>query len=185
MRCQVAQTLLPSTRLLDQVEEGEAAVDVALGDRDDEAQVGADELLGGHQIAGLDALGEVDLLGVGQQRRLGDLPQVEAHRVVDEVGVEPLEDVEVPLEVRLRLLDGVGHLGLDFLGDVDLVIGPSPDQFVDLVDVEGLHRIGHRQLLAPGACPVAAAPGHGRPVRQGSRWRQPLRGERAQASAPG
>ena len=55
--------------LLDQVEEGQALVAVALGDRDHEAQVGARHVVLRVEVAALDALGEGDLLLGGQQRR--------------------------------------------------------------------------------------------------------------------
>jgi hypothetical protein len=64
--------------LLDQIEEGEAATEVGLRDRHDEAEVRLDHLrLRGH-VAALDPLRQVDLLVGGQQRHLADLPQVEA-----------------------------------------------------------------------------------------------------------
>ena len=66
-------------------------------------------------LAVFDALGEVDLLGVGQQRRLGDLAQVEPDRVIDEVGIETLEDIEVSLEIDFGF-DLPGELGLDLFG---------------------------------------------------------------------
>ena len=48
--------------LLDQIEQGETAIDVALGDRNDQAEVGANEELRCVLVVHLDALGEVDLL---------------------------------------------------------------------------------------------------------------------------
>ena len=67
--------------LLDQVEEGEAAAAVALGDRDDETQVGLDHLLLGGLVAELDALGEADLVGGGEQRHAADVLEEELERV--------------------------------------------------------------------------------------------------------
>ena len=67
--------------LLDQVEEREPAAQVALRDRDDEAEVRLDHLrLRGH-VAALDPLRQVDLLVGGEQRHLADLAQVEPQRV--------------------------------------------------------------------------------------------------------
>jgi hypothetical protein len=63
--------------LLDQVEEGNAEAAIALGDRDDEAQVGVDHLLLGDSMAALDPLGEGHLLGRAQQPVAGDLGEEE------------------------------------------------------------------------------------------------------------
>ena len=89
----------PERALLDQVEEGEAAAEVALCDRDDEAEVGLDHLPLRLHVAALDALGEVDLLVGGEQRHLADLAQVEAE------GVERGLDGEVELRRHLLLFD--------------------------------------------------------------------------------
>jgi hypothetical protein len=56
--------------LLDQVEQHHAAVDVVLGDRDDQAQVMLDHLLARAEVAGLGQGREVRLL-LGAQQRLG------------------------------------------------------------------------------------------------------------------
>ena len=62
----------PDRPLLDQVEERQALVAVALGDRDDEAEVRLDHLLLGAVVAALDPLRELDLLRRGEQ--LGPCP---------------------------------------------------------------------------------------------------------------
>ncbi len=49
--------------LLDQVQQRQAAADVALGDRDDQPQVGLDHVLLGGDVAALDPLRQGDLLG--------------------------------------------------------------------------------------------------------------------------
>ena len=67
----------PDVAFLDQVEQGEPAVEIAAGDPDDEPQVGLDEPLLGLGVAGLDAAGQVLLLLRGQQLDPGDLLQVE------------------------------------------------------------------------------------------------------------
>ena len=67
--------------LLDQVHEGEAEAAVALGDRDDEAQVRLDHVLLGVVVAALDALGELDFLRRGQQRSGRDAVQEEVEAV--------------------------------------------------------------------------------------------------------
>ena len=63
--------------LLDQVEEGQALVAVALGDRDDEAEVRLDHRLLRAVVAALDALRELDLLGRGEERHLADVLEEE------------------------------------------------------------------------------------------------------------
>src|SRR5262245_11050997 len=94
--------------LLDEVEQGHAATDVPLGDRDDEPEVGLGELplgeltVDGHGLetglrllgdvrlqleplrrmqTGFDALRQRDLLLSGQQRHLSDLLEVHAHGI--------------------------------------------------------------------------------------------------------
>ena len=68
--------------LLDEVEQVHVLGVVVLGDGDDQAQVRLDHPVLGPLVARLDALGELDLLVLGEQ---GDLPgflEVEAQRVV-------------------------------------------------------------------------------------------------------
>ena len=67
--------------LLDQVEERDRGPRVALGDRDDEAQVGLGQSPLGIHVLALDALGQRDLLGGREQLHLADLPQVETDGV--------------------------------------------------------------------------------------------------------
>src|SRR3954454_6487868 len=112
----------PERPLLDEVEERQPAAQVALGDRDDEAQVGLDHLrLSGH-VAALDALGEVDLLLRRQERHAPDRAQVEAQRV------EARLDREVDLRLLRRLAAGLlarlgGRLDLVHLGGRRLAVG--------------------------------------------------------------
>ncbi len=80
--------------LLDQVEERQPAAEIALRDRDHEAQVGLDHLLLGGHVAALDALREHDLLGGAEQRYATDCPQVQPQRV------EARLDGEVELGAR-------------------------------------------------------------------------------------
>ena len=89
--------------LLDQVEEGQALVAVALRDRDDEAQVRLDHLLLRAVVAALDALGELDLLRSGQQADLADVLEEELERVAGDLEGEG----DRLLVVDARLLDGV------------------------------------------------------------------------------
>src|SRR4051794_40138190 len=108
--------------LLDEIEEREPAAQVALGDRDDEAQVGLDHLRLGDHVAALDALGELDLLLGGQQRHAPDRAQVQAQRV------EARLDREVDLGFLRRLGPGLlarlgGGFDLVDLGRRGLAVG--------------------------------------------------------------
>src|SRR3954469_6208663 len=67
--------------LLDEVEEREAAPEVALRDRDHEAQVRLDHVLLGRHVAALDALREADLLQGREQLDLADRTEVQPQRV--------------------------------------------------------------------------------------------------------
>ena len=60
----------------DQVDEGQSAVLVFLGDGDDEAQVALDELLERVRVAGADLFGEIDLLRTLEEGVRGDLVEV-------------------------------------------------------------------------------------------------------------
>ncbi len=71
----------PDRPLLDQIEERQALVAVALRDRDDETQVGLDHLLLRTVIATLDPLRELDLLRGGEQVDLADVLEEELKRV--------------------------------------------------------------------------------------------------------
>ena len=66
---------------LDQVEQRQPVALVALGDRDDEAQVGVDHPLLRLGVAALDELGQLDLLLLGQQRPAAGLVEEELERV--------------------------------------------------------------------------------------------------------
>jgi len=69
--------------LLDEVEQRQPAVGVLLGDGDDEAQVGLHQVVPGLDRASLHGLGQLDLLGGGQQSNLADLAQVGTNGVVE------------------------------------------------------------------------------------------------------
>ena len=71
----------PERPLLNEIQEREPAAQVALGDGDDEAQVGLDHLLLGDQVAALDALRQRDLPLSGQQLHAPDGAQVEPQGV--------------------------------------------------------------------------------------------------------
>jgi hypothetical protein len=66
--------------LVDQVRERDALVLVLLGDRDDEAQVGAHERVERLLVVGADALGEAHLLLARDQRIDADVAQVLVER---------------------------------------------------------------------------------------------------------
>jgi len=70
----------------------------------------------------LDRLGKLDLELVREQRSLGNFTEIQPHRVVNEVGVETLQHVQIPFEVCLRFLDDIGQLCLDFLRNIDPVV---------------------------------------------------------------
>src|SRR5207245_544307 len=80
---QIAQLALivgavePERPLLDQIEERHAESAVALGDRDDEPEVGLDHAALGDGIAALDLLRERDLLGGGEQLVAADVGEEE------------------------------------------------------------------------------------------------------------
>ena len=71
----------PEDALLDQVEQRQLGALVLLRDRDDEPQVRVDHAVLGGEVAALDALGEVDLLGRRQQPVAADLVEEELQRV--------------------------------------------------------------------------------------------------------
>ena len=75
------------------VEEGETAVNVTLGDGDDEAEIGANKSLGRFLLAILDTLRQIDLLLVREQRGLGDFAEVEANGIINEIWIETLKNV--------------------------------------------------------------------------------------------
>src|SRR6185437_4507103 len=101
--------------LLDQVEKGEAAAQIALRDRDDEAQVGFGHLLLREHVAALDPLGQADLLVGGEQRDLADLAQVEPERVEARLDgqVELGRLLAVEGRILLRRLPRLGVQELD------------------------------------------------------------------------
>ena len=108
--------------LLDQIQERQATAQIALGDRDDEAQVGLHHLLLGHQVATLDPLGESDLAVGGEQLDAADRPQVETQGV--ERRLDRQVDLRLARRVRgLRLLPASCRLEAATLGGRQLAIG--------------------------------------------------------------
>ena len=116
----------PDRPLLDQVEERQPLVAVALRDRDDEAEVRLDHRLLRGVVAALDPLRELDLLGRREERHLADVLQEELQRVGRDLGLGRLP----------RAL----ALGLDRLGlgddDLDLLLVERVVERVDLRGVE-------------------------------------------------
>src|SRR5262249_1702292 len=68
--------------LLDQVEQGEAAAGVALGDRDDESQVGLDERILGRHVVALGAAGKANLVFAREKTDLADFLEIETDAVL-------------------------------------------------------------------------------------------------------
>ena len=83
----------PDRPLLDQIEERQPLVPVALRDRDDEAEVRLDHLLLRAVVAALDALRELDLLRGGQQVDLADVLEEQLQRVRRELRLRRLLDL--------------------------------------------------------------------------------------------
>src|SRR5581483_12192427 len=88
--------------LLDQVEERQALVAIALRDRDDEAEIRLDHLLLRAMVAALDPLRELDLLRGGEEIDLADVLQEQLQRVGRDLAC-------LLVEARLLLLDRSTH----------------------------------------------------------------------------
>ena len=105
--------------LLDQVQEQHAATDIALGDGDDQAQVGADERLLGLETHVLNArktthLGtrELELACLGSLELLGGLETgLDLHSQVDLFGGGQQVDLADLLEVHTDRIAGQHHRG--------------------------------------------------------------------------
>ena len=111
--------------LLDQVEERQPLVAVALRDRDDEAEVRLDHLLLRAMVAALDPLRELDLLRGGEQLDLADVLEEELERVGRDLA-DGLVEPRLLLRLRLRRLR-VDDLDLQLL-----------ERAVDVVDLRRL-----------------------------------------------
>ena len=110
---------------------GQPLVAVALGDRDDEAEVGLDHRLLGGVVAELDPLRELDLLRRGEERHLADVLEEELQRV----------GRDLRLGGPLLLGVGLALLGAD---DVDLRLFERGVELVELgrIEVELVEREG-------------------------------------------
>src|SRR3954453_2704753 len=98
--------------LLDEVQERQAAAQVALGDGHDEAQICLDHLLLGHQVPALDAPRQLDLAVGREQRHLADRPQIEPQRI--QAGLDRQVDLGLARAFS-RVLAGLGLRGSDRL----------------------------------------------------------------------
>ena len=143
----------PDRALLDQVEEREALVAVALRDRDDEAEVRLDHRLLRRVVAALDPLGELDLLGGGEERHLADVLEEELQRVGRDLGLGRSQ-------ARSRSASCLG-LGGD---DLDLLLVERVVERVELRRRRGRARRGRgrarrrRGALRPTRSRAARAP---------------------------
>src|SRR5436190_11374025 len=154
----------PDRPLLDQIEEGQALIAVALGDRHHQAQVGLDHLLLGLMLAALDPLGQLDLLRGGQQVDLADVLQEELQRVGAYLArlldlahwlFGPVEDLDVQLLQRVvHLVDlrgielELGQRERDLLGAERAGLAPALHQTSRFVGLEHL-RDAHRLCAFP------------------------------------
>jgi hypothetical protein len=120
---------------------------VALGDRDDEAEVRVDHALLRREVAALDALRERDLVGRRQQRVLADLGEEQLQRVGREemlgggcrrlVGV--VRDLDAAIEQRSAQLVGRGLVEIVLVrerlqlgdGDPALLLGLGEERLGD------------------------------------------------------
>src|SRR4051794_12572912 len=146
--------------LLDQVEEGQALVAVVLGDRDDQAEVRLDHLLLGVEVAALDALRELDLLGGGEQPDLADVLEEELQGIGGHVRlqVERLLALAPALAVGALVLGGGLLSRVEVLDQLDADLLEVSVQVLDvgLVELDLGHGGGdvaegeNAQLLASG-----------------------------------
>src|SRR4051794_354442 len=150
----------PEGPLLDQIEEGQALVAVILGDRDDQAEVGLDHLLLRVEVAALDALRELDLLGGGEQADLADVLEEQLQGIGGHIRLQ----VQRLLALATALAVGALVLGGRLLGRVEVFDQLDADLLevsVEVLDVGFVELdLGHSggdiakgedaQLLAPG-----------------------------------
>src|SRR6266567_6321113 len=118
--------------LLNQIEEAEAAAEIRLRDRDDEAKVRLDHLrLRGH-VAALDPLRQIDLLVGGQQRHLADLSEVQPKRIKRRLDsqVELRRALDLFFDERLLVRQALVLLAFD---ELDAVIDQIGGEVLDLL----------------------------------------------------
>src|SRR5262245_7778505 len=173
----------PDRPLLDQIEERQPLVAVALRDRDDEAQVRLDHALLRVVVAALDLLRELDLLRGGQQVDLADVLQEQLERVGRDVGAVEVEllllgfllalhNLDVQLfEQAVELVDLTGverqlvESERDLLGGQLSGLAPALDELPDLLDLQDAYRrtrtscplLPSAQLGTPSRSPTVVA----------------------------
>ena len=125
----------PDRALLDQIEERQPLVAVALRDRDDEAQIRLDHLLLRGMVSALDPLRKLDLLRRGEQLDPPDVLEEQLQRVRRRLERARLDGR--PFVVRL---DRLGH-------DLDLLLLERLEQLVELTRLEVEIVEGERDLL--------------------------------------
>ena len=108
----------PDRALLDQIQEAEALAAVPLGDGDHEPQVRLDHAALGRHVAGLDALGQLDLLDLREQGIAPDLVQEALERVRGALEGLTLEGDAGGALRRGSLVAKLDALGLDLPVDV-------------------------------------------------------------------
>src|SRR5215217_296414 len=140
--------------LLDEVEERDAPPGVLLSYGDDEPQVRLREVRLRAPFSALDALGEVDFLGLGEEGGLADLVQVHLNRVPRVAALEvAFENLLDELYV-LILVEGLGKKA--GVHDLDAVLAQKAVDLLDLVgreidllqEIEDLARLQGASLLA-------------------------------------
>src|SRR3954468_9310272 len=146
--------------LLNQVEERQALVAVVLGDRHDQTEVGLDHLLLRVQVAALDALRELDLLGGGEQPDLADVLEEQLQGIGGHIRlqVQRLLALATALTVGALVLGGRLLGRVEVLDQLDAHLLEVPVEVLDVRFVE--LDLGHSggdvaegedaQLMAPG-----------------------------------
>ena len=117
--------------LLDQVEQRQDPVHVALGDRDDEAQVGLDELALGVHVAAFDAPGQRDLFHGAEQGHFAERLQIQAHRIA-------ARRLDREIELCREFLFEARRSGCRrfLFEDLDAALAAGGEQLFDLLDAE-------------------------------------------------
>ena len=137
--------------LLDEIQEGQPATEIGLGDRDDQTQVGLDHLLLGEHVAALDAPRQHHLLLSGQEADPPDGAEVEAQRI--EAGLDRQVDLDllalIGISVGVALGRGLDAVALGLRGapvgadDDDALFIQVRVEFLDLL-------LGHIHLFEAG-----------------------------------
>ena len=136
----------PQRALLNEVQERETLVAVALRDRDDEAKVGLDHLLLGVEVPALDPLGETDLFLGGEQPQLADVLQEQLKRIGGHVRPQVLRSLRLATAtlVRVSLELPRRHPRVELLDELDLGALQEAVEVLDvgLVELQLADRLG-------------------------------------------